>query len=110
MIVSIRNLKTTEYVIQTPPGLWWDGISCTDLGRGKFIKGKFKSRSSVITCKQKDLDKHLRIARTANLRDGRSRYNLSFSKVERLTYRHNKRNRFYSEYWVGSIYIRKFPV
>ena len=109
MIISIRNLKTVEYVIQTPPPLWWDGMGCSTISRGKFIKGKFKSKSSVITCKPNELDKHLRIARTANLRVNRSRY-LSFSKVERVTYRHGKRNRFYSEYWVGGIYMRKYPL
>ena len=105
-----RNFKTVEYNIQAPYDIWWDGRSCSDFAVGRFIKGKFKGRTNVIVCKPEELDKHLRIARTANLRDGRRFYNLSFSRVERLTYRHNKRNRFCSEYWVGSIYIRKYPV
>lgn len=104
-----RNFKTKEYWIFTPHGLWWDGRSCVDIGKGRFIKGRCKGYSSNIICKPEELDKHLRIARTANLRSGKSS-TLSFSKIERLTYRHNKRNRFFTDYWVGGIYIRKYPL
>ena len=104
-----RNLKTAEYYIETPFGLWWDGRACIDSCKGRFIKGRFKSRCNQITCKPDELDKHLRIVRVANLREGRSCFNLSFSKIERLPYRHNKRNRYWSDYWVGSIYMRKYP-
>lgn len=103
-----RNFKTVEYWIETPSGLWWDGRGCITTGKGRFIKGGFKSMSSKITCKPDELEKHLRIVRVANLRNGRSRYNLSFVKFERLPYRHKKNNRFCTDYWVGSIYTRKY--
>lgn len=105
-----RNLKVEEYWLSTPLGFWWDGRNCVNISEGRFIKGKYKSYSSQITCKPDELDKHLRIARVAYLRAGQDRGNAFLVQIEKLPYRHGKRNRFMTDYVVGGIYVRKYPV